>query len=157
LFVADEELKMVHCGLPECVERDNQYKNHLSDVRSFQKKAQENAQPEPIIKADLTPDFELDDPKRTGLFGWIYFIRAENGLIKIGRSDNIAHRFANLTSMSPVRLELVHAVAASNCISAEAWMHAQFVLRRDHGEWFNLSVEELEWAKSLHDYSLDRV
>jgi hypothetical protein len=52
---------------------------------------------------------------------------------------------------------LVHAVAASNCISAEAWMHAQFVLRRDHGEWFNLSVEELEWAKSLHDYSLDRV
>lgn len=157
LFVTDENLKTVHCGLPECVERDNQYKDHVADVRSFEKHAQENAKPEPIVKADLTPDFELDDPKRTSVWGWIYFIMAENGLVKIGRSDNIVKRYGELRSMSPVKLELFHAVTTSNCINAEAWLHAQFAIRRDHGEWFNISAEDLEWAKTLSDYSLDRV
>jgi hypothetical protein len=108
-------------------------------------------------QAAVSDDFELDDPKRTSLHGWIYFILADNGLVKIGRSDNVVRRFNEIKLISPLHLSIAHAVAVSNCVTAECWIHSEFHLRLHHGEWFALSPKEMEWVKSLSDYGLDRV
>jgi hypothetical protein len=168
LFVVDSDNPIIHCDNPACVTRHNDYLAHVEAVRAEEKKApryehevirlkeehKPENEPEPV---DVTPDFELDDPYSGRLFGWVYFIEAENGLVKIGRSDNLKTRFSDLLTMSPVRLYLRHSVCATNYVKAESWLHSQFAAKRDHGEWFALSSEELEWAKSLKDYSLDRV
>ena len=166
LFIIDSNNPIIHCGSEDCIERHENHLAHVEAVRAEEKKApryeheviklKEEPKPEkePV---DLTPDFELDNPYSGRLFGWVYFIEAENGLVKIGRSDNLKTRFSDLLTMSPVRLYLRHSVCATNYVKAESWLHSQFAAKRDHGEWFALSSEELEWAKSLKDYSLDRV
>ena len=167
LFIVNSDNPIIHCGNPACVTRHNDYLAHVEAVRAEERKApryehevikavveEPKPEKEPV---DVTPDFELDDPYSGRLFGWVYFIEAENGLVKIGRSDNLKTRFSDLLTMSPVRLYLRHSVCATNYVKAESWLHSQFAAKRDHGDWFALSTEELEWAKSLKDYSLDRV
>jgi len=163
LFIADVALTKIHCGSPACVSRHEEYTKHLESIKAMKKTdsadwtAPAPRKPEATTGIDQTPEFTLDDPNRGMLAGSVYFIQAENGLVKIGRSDNIERRFVDLTFMSPVRLYLRHFVAASNYVRAEAWLHSQFAAKHDHGEWYGLSDEDLEWAKSLTDYSLDMV
>lgn len=155
LYVDSPTKPSCHCGAPGCIDRHQEYMTRKIEVKEYyQSSGRTNTTG---TKADKTPDFKLYDPARNMLHGWVYFIEAENGLVKIGRSDSIEKRYAELTTMSPVHLRLQHAIAASNYVAAEAWLHSQFAIKRDHGEWFGLSPEDMEWAKTLTDYCLDRV
>lgn len=71
--------------------------------------------------------------------GFIYFVRAENGLIKIGWAKNPKRRFSSLCSGSPVALELLAFRPGS--LDDEAARHARFAADRVRGEWFRLSQE----------------
>lgn len=66
--------------------------------------------------------------------GWVYFIQAACGSIKIGRARNVAYRIRDLQCANPQRLTLL-AVAIDG--GREAGYHRQFKDHRLHGEWFS--------------------
>lgn len=72
--------------------------------------------------------------KGVGLKTWVYFVEAENGLIKIGRADGLRQRLSCLQGASPIALKLVAAVYAWPGLEAE--LHARFKADRVRGEWF---------------------
>ena len=67
--------------------------------------------------------------------GYVYFIQAENnGLIKIGFSQNLKKGFAILRNSSPVKITLL--ATQSGTIQDEVNYHERFKKYRKHGEWF---------------------
>lgn len=66
----------------------------------------------------------------------MYFLQAENGgAIKIGRTENLRRRFADLQSGSPLRLKLLGVLKGAER-EEEAAIHAALDRFRLHGEWF---------------------
>lgn len=90
-------------------------------------------------------------------FGHIYIIEAPNGLYKIGlTTTSVDKRVYNLNAMSPVPLKLVHSIASDQVRKAESRIHKRFSDKRTHGEWFELTQDDLDWLKSLMGYEFDR-
>lgn len=78
--------------------------------------------------------------------GYIYIIKC-SGLYKIGRALDVQKRIGEMTL--PQRPELVSSVFSLEYGALEKGLHAMFADRRKHGEWFDLSDEQLEQVKSL--------
>ena len=81
----------------------------------------------------------------------IYFIRAGNGLIKIGITNNIKYRLDALRTMSPVELTLLGTWSGNQKL--ETKIHQYLKKYRQHGEWFLLGpgfIEKLNTA--LEEY-----
>ena len=73
----------------------------------------------------------------------VYLIRAENGLVKIGKTANIESRFSTLNHASPIDLELVHVFDTLFGDELEEELHALYDDRRIKGEWFRLSDQDV--------------
>ena len=86
-----------------------------------------------VAKAQLQQ--RLSDVHRSG----VYFLEGA-GLVKIGYSDLVAARAAELQSWSPVRLELLGYIPGATR-PVERWFHERYSVHRDHGEWFRPTVE----------------
>jgi hypothetical protein len=71
----------------------------------------------------------------------VYFLGAENGLVKIGFASNFNDRFGRLCGGSPVALIPLAIVRGGRVEERE--YHARFDQWRSHGEWFALT-DELE-------------
>ena len=79
----------------------------------------------------------------------VYFIQAaENGLIKIGYTDNIKKRMHALKTMSPERLYLMKVIKGAQ--KQETLLHRRFDHLRSHGEWFRPEQELLDYIIYLH-------
>ena len=65
--------------------------------------------------------------------GWVYFVQANCGSIKIGRATNVPFRLAELQCANPHEL-IVVAVAVDG--GREAEYHTRFAEHRIRGEWF---------------------
>ena len=76
--------------------------------------------------------------------GYIYFVMADNGLVKIGRTKNIERRMDELTFTSPIGMTLLSYFATTDYIKAEMRMHHKYRAKRKHGEWFALDVKDIE-------------
>lgn len=71
----------------------------------------------------------------------VYVIGSTNGhAVKIGRSDDVARRLAEIQRMSPVKLEVLWQVQAGGDL--ETALHRRFKARRTHGEWFDFGDED---------------
>ncbi len=79
----------------------------------------------------------------------IYFIKAENGRVKIGYSKAPDQRLQRLQQNSPVSLSL-EAYAEGNR-SVESALHRRFKSQRLHGEWFDLSSELASLVQQVRD------
>lgn len=78
----------------------------------------------------------------------VYFVQAKNnGLIKIGFTSNLKSRLSDLSSMSPVPLELL-AFTEGDC-NLERELHSTFANHRSHGEWFYPSDELIRFIGSI--------
>lgn len=77
----------------------------------------------------------------------IYFIKSENGLLKIGITNNIERRFDAFIKFSPCKLILLKTIHGS--LFEEKHLHQQFSHLRQHGEWFKLTDELLNYINSL--------
>ena len=77
----------------------------------------------------------------------IYFIRSQNGRIKIGYTANIAKRMADLQTAHPEPLSLI--VAIPGDMSAERALHRRFMADRLEGEWFDPSPVLISYLTSL--------
>ena len=78
----------------------------------------------------------------------VYFLQAkDNGLIKIGFTSNLKSRLSDLSSMSPVPLELL-AFTDGDC-NLERELHSTFSNHLSHGEWFHPSDELIKFIESI--------
>jgi hypothetical protein len=64
----------------------------------------------------------------------VYFVQAENGLIKIGSTKRMADRLQSLCNGSPIALILLATVKGDRTF--EFALHIKFAAHRQHGEWF---------------------
>jgi hypothetical protein len=71
----------------------------------------------------------------------LYFFRADNGLVKIGRSENVRNRLNHVRCSSPVGVMLFAVLEARG--HEETLWHTMFAEHRQKGEWF-------KWCHSIH-------
>ncbi len=80
--------------------------------------------------------------------GVVYFVRAgADGLIKIGKTKDLASRLRGLQRMSGVALHLLATLDGG--MAKEAEMHRRFAHLRAHGEWFRPGPELLQFLSSV--------
>ncbi len=73
--------------------------------------------------------------------GGCYFVRASNGLVKIGTSRDIRTRLNGVSGSSPLEVELVAWFKCERLI--EGVLHLVLDETRHHGEWFRATPELL--------------
>jgi len=107
----------------------------------------EKAEEQRVRERDL-PKHRKDAP------GYVYLVRIETGLYKIGKAKNITSRLTPFGVSFPMKWELVHSFKSDNYSLAEASLHDRFSDKRDVGEWFRLLPEEVEEILSIQDGGL---
>ncbi len=84
--------------------------------------------------------------------GYVYLLKAENGLYKIGRSKTPDVRIRDITkAVAPFDIQIIHTAYYPDCYRAESDLHKLFREKRRRGEWFELSDEEV-MALIAHAY-----
>jgi hypothetical protein len=94
-------------------------------------------------------------PKRQLQGTFIYVIRGDHGLIKIGISTNPSARLAQLQTASPSALSFAY-IAALRCDgrAVEAEAHRTLAAHRRNGEWFDVSPDMAVAAIAAAAYRL---
>lgn len=151
-YIADVIKPPPHCGSPSC---DKEHAQYLELQKKMKRQSSERAAAAKTSRRESMPSIELDSPQHSTLQGYVYCIRAENGLCKIGRSDNVSNRFNEIKGMSPIGVYMEHAVFSDNYVLAERYTHDTLADYRHHGEWFDLPENILDWFISLDNYELD--
>lgn len=80
--------------------------------------------------------------------GIVYFARNDEGLTKIGWTQNFKKRKEALKLQEKINLELVHYISTYDCPTLEKTLHNVFKHKRVRGEWFDLSEEDIALIKS---------
>lgn len=82
-------------------------------------------------------------PKSPARKQFVYFIQAENGLTKIGKSVEPDKRIQSLKTASPLKLEIIRVIETADMHTLEQYYHKKFAEKRVKREWFDLSEEDL--------------
>lgn len=93
-----------------------------------------------------------DSKKKRG----VYFIKADSGLTKIGKTTNLQNRLSALQTSSPCVLTLEWFIETDSEESLEQELHGVFDEKRVRGEWFLLSNDDLNWVKKLNRKTDDK-
>jgi len=83
------------------------------------------------------------------LKGYVYLIRADNGLFKIGKTGNPKNRLKSLNTGSPCELRYVSIIKTDNMDDLEERLHYHFSNKRIRGEWFALTDEDVDRISQL--------
>jgi hypothetical protein len=89
----------------------------------------------PLPTVSLLRQLRQVDPKGS----YVYFIEAENGLIKIGHTASIRERFKKLNTAVPMQLTILGLVPGDQAL--EFALHKRFAAHRVTGEWFQANDE----------------
>lgn len=82
--------------------------------------------------------------------GYIYILAGKDGAFKIGRTNNIDRRMAQIKPAMPYKPRLICAFYVDDCQCAEQELHIMYGAKRLNGEWFHLDRKDIEEiAKSL--------
>lgn len=79
--------------------------------------------------------------------GHVYFVKAENGLTKIGESQDLKTRYKALMNNIPLRIDFLFAIESDDVRKLERELHKQFDKQKSEGEWFELSDKDLSNLK----------
>lgn len=81
----------------------------------------------------------------------IYFVSApEQGLIKIGRANDVSSRLSSLRCGSPSELNLLASVRFFPVM--EKFLHKQLAAHKSHGEWFKAANDVLSVAEAALEH-----
>lgn len=105
---------------------------------AWQKAENEGITPTEVIA--LAPD---QDPARRDRRGVVYLL-SMNGYFKIGKSITPDQRYQQLKILLPEKPELVHEIQTNDVDYAERHWHLRFATQRTNGEWFKLSVNDVD-------------
>jgi hypothetical protein len=67
---------------------------------------------------------------------------------KIGRTNLVERRSAELSLQLPEKLQLVHYITTDDMAGIESYWHKRFEDKRTNGEWFELSANDVKAFKS---------
>jgi len=81
--------------------------------------------------------------------GYVYLLRADNGLYKIGKTNYLDRRITDLSIKLPYKLDLIHSIESENMDALEQSLHERFADKRVRDEWFALNAEDVEFIKAL--------
>lgn len=83
--------------------------------------------------------------------GFVYLMKASNGLYRIGKSKDPSMRLSDHQSKNrDVKLEIVHLISCDNYHAAELMLHSRFENQRiGRKEWFRLTDENVECIKAI--------
>jgi uncharacterized protein YdaU (DUF1376 family) len=81
--------------------------------------------------------------------GSVYLIRRGDGTVKIGSSNNVAQRLAQLRYKYQENLSLIGTVPSESMGDLEVSLHARYSALRVIGEWFRLSEGDIEAILSI--------
>lgn len=81
--------------------------------------------------------------------GFVYLLMTETGRYKIGRTNNPERRKTEFEKILSVKVELVCVIACENMWHLEEDLHYKFSTKRQEGEWFDLSPEDIECIKVM--------
>lgn len=119
----------------------NYYKQVTLRAREFQK----NPELRNLHKPKDTPT-KRQSPKT----GYVYLLRSKNGdHYKIGKASDPKSRTKTIGIKLPFEVELIHTIHCKDYTAAEEKLHIRFEQKRVNGEWFALSLEDVEWIKSI--------
>ncbi len=78
--------------------------------------------------------------------GFVYFI-SDGSAVKIGYTrQHPKERIRLLQTGNPNRLKLVYVIYGGDDI--EKWLHKHYNAMRLVGEWFNITIDDLNWLDS---------
>lgn len=118
------------------------YEQNIIDVS-------EKAYQRAIASRDWKPSpAKIPRPRNGVTPGYAYLMVDQNGLYKIGHSKDPSTRVKSVTS-STNRVTLVCQIETKDMRGLEWDLHKQFDAKWDHGEWFTLSPDDVEYIKSL--------
>lgn len=75
--------------------------------------------------------------------GFVYLIKADNGLYKIGRTKNKDLRMGQLRIQLPYGFSEVLSIKTNDCVTLEKRIHIDFKDKRKQGEWFELKDSDV--------------
>jgi hypothetical protein len=81
--------------------------------------------------------------------GFVYLLRADNGVYKIGASTTPEQRSKTLGIQLPYETILEHTIETDDMYWLEGWLHHKFTKKRKQGEWFELDEADIEYIKEL--------
>lgn len=76
--------------------------------------------------------------------GYVYILKAENGLYKIGKSRSPQIRIGQIITASPVKITPCLVYKSTEYHKMERVLHEVFADEREIGEWFRLTDEDFE-------------
>jgi len=147
-------LNFDYCLNGECFIKHNEERNRpRSEILERLKRQAEGPQ-QVKVKERRPPKPKSEEP-RGERPGYVYLMRAENGLHKIGRAKNYETRRQGLERDIPMKVMVVHVIVCSDYIRAEARLHERYSAYRVGYEWFSLSPEQVAEITGIGNYELD--
>lgn len=106
-----------------------------------------------ILEAAWAPPPETvegDYDTKSRLIGFVYLARGHKDEYKIGRTNLVDRRLAEIGTKSAVELKLIHEIKTDDPVGIERYWHQRFAANRMRGEWFRLTVAEVNTFRRWH-------
>ncbi len=100
------------------------------------------------MRKALTAGREYFEPTRKPKKGYVYLLEG-GGHYKIGRAKNPHNRSETIGTQLPYPVTLIHVVECADYEDYERSLHRRFAEKRLHGEWFDLSPEDIAYIQGL--------
>jgi hypothetical protein len=132
------------------IERLNKFYSTYSkeDVEKFQK---ENAQyKKEQVKIRWEQEFGeiyTEEKIYNPINGFIYFLQAENDIVKIGKTINLKNRFDQIQPQLPFKTKIMYVLKTPDYTLLEKKFHELFDDKQVNGEWFKLTDIDIENIK----------
>lgn len=117
-----------------------------SPYSSKQAKSDAENQIEWLKNKYYPPEKTLSIPKR--IHGYVYVLKADNNLYKIGRAKQLDKRILQLSVQLPYDLVLVASIESDDYANLEKELHNTFTNKRKRGEWFDLDEDDIARIKA---------
>jgi hypothetical protein len=76
--------------------------------------------------------------------GYVYILKASNGLYKIGHTESLNVRINKLRHTYEYQFELIHVIEAFSRYRVERYLHERFADKRVKQEWFALTDDDVK-------------
>jgi len=80
-------------------------------------------------------------------YGFVYLVEGHRGEYKVGRTNLVDRRLAELGSKASVEYRLIHEIKTDDPGGVEAYWHKRFSGERIRGEWFKLTAADVRAFK----------
>jgi hypothetical protein len=97
-----------------------------------------------ITPTDVSQWIQSPEPSHAPIPGWVYLIHATGtSRFKIGFASSPDKRLVQLSEQSPFPLTMVCSYPSADAKGSESFWHKLFEQKRVHGEWFELTDEQV--------------